>query len=110
VSQMAQTVKNGIKWLKNDWKMIKKVILVNLYIEKRSQTVCNGPQTAQTVSQMAQTVENGIKWLKKDWKMIERVILGHLDTHEDHKRYATLQIIIPYASLKNYRRLVHLIY
>jgi hypothetical protein len=39
--------------------MIKKVIFGHLDIEERSQTVCNGPQTAsQTVSQMAQTVEN----------------------------------------------------
>jgi hypothetical protein len=32
VSQMAQTVENGIKWLKNDCKMIKKVILGHLDI------------------------------------------------------------------------------
>jgi hypothetical protein len=30
---MAQTVENGIKGLKNDWKMIKKVILGHLDIE-----------------------------------------------------------------------------
>jgi hypothetical protein len=41
--------------------MIEKVILGHLDIERRSQTLCNGPQTAQTVSKMAQTVQNGMK-------------------------------------------------